>query len=74
VSKRKRHSIFRKSLTRAIIFGVLVLFVASTFEPYNQSQLSLVLIYFIGVLSVTLLTGTRRFDGGWWLFSCLSHE
>jgi branched-chain amino acid transport system permease protein len=31
---------------------------ASTFEAYNQSQLSLVLIYFIGVLSVTLLTGT----------------
>jgi branched-chain amino acid transport system permease protein len=58
VSSKKRHSIFRKSLTRTIIFAALILFAASTFEPYNQSQLSLVLIYFIGVLSVTLLTGT----------------
>jgi len=58
VSSKKRHSIFRKSLTRTIIFAALILVAASTFEPYNQSQLSLVLIYFIGVLSVTLLTGT----------------
>jgi branched-chain amino acid transport system permease protein len=58
VSSKKRHSIFRKSLTRTIIFAALILFTASTFEAYNQSQLSLVLIYFIGVLSVTLLTGT----------------
>jgi branched-chain amino acid transport system permease protein len=58
VSSKKRHSIFRKSLTRTLIFGALILFTASTFEAYNQSQLSLVLIYFIGVLSVTLLTGT----------------
>ena len=58
MSSRKRHSIFRKSLTRTLIFGALILFTASTFEAYNQSQLSLVLIYFIGVLSVTLLTGT----------------
>ena len=58
VSSKKRHSIFRKSLTRTIIFAALILFTASTFEAYNQSQLSLVLIYFIGVLSVILLTGT----------------
>lgn len=58
MSSKKRHSIFRKSLTRTLIFGALILFTASTFEAYNQSQLSLVLIYFIGVLSVTLLTGT----------------
>jgi branched-chain amino acid transport system permease protein len=58
VSSKKRHSIFRKSLTRTIIFAALILFAASTFEAYNQSQLSLVLIYFIGVLSVILLTGT----------------
>ena len=58
MSSKKRHSIFRKSLTRTIIFAALILVAASTFEPYNQSQLSLVLIYFIGVLSVTLLTGT----------------
>ena len=58
MSSKKRHSIFRKSLTRTIIFAALILFAASTFEPYNQSQLSLVLIYFIGVLSIVLLTGT----------------
>lgn len=58
MSSNKRRSIFRKSLTRTIIFAALILFAASTFEPYNQSQLSLVLIYFIGVLSVILLTGT----------------
>ena len=58
VSSKKRHSIFRKSLTRTIIFAALILFATSTFGAYNQSQLSLVLIYFIGVLSVTLLTGT----------------
>lgn len=58
MSSKKRHSIFRKSLTRTLIFGALILFTASTFEAYNQSQLSLVLIYFIAVLSVTLLTGT----------------
>jgi branched-chain amino acid transport system permease protein len=58
VSSKKRHSIFRKSLTRTILFAALILFAASSFEPYNQSQLSLVLIYFIGVLSVILLTGT----------------
>ncbi len=58
MSKSKRHSIFRKSLIRTIIFAALILFAASSFEAYNQSQLSLVLIYFIGVLSVILLTGT----------------
>ena len=58
MSSKKRHSIFRKSLTRTIIFAALILFAASSFEAYNQSQLSLVLIYFIGVLSVILLTGT----------------
>ena len=57
MSKGKRHSIFRKSLTRTILFAIVILFAQSTFEPYNQSQLALVLIYFIGVLSVILLTG-----------------
>lgn len=58
MSKSKRHSIFRKSLTRTLIFAALILFLLSTFEAYNQSQLTLVLIYFIGALSVILLTGT----------------
>lgn len=57
VSSKKRHSIFRKSLIRALLFAALILFASSTFEAYNQSQLALVLIYFIGALSVTLLTG-----------------
>lgn len=58
VSNSKPHSIFRKSLTRTLIFAALILFAQSTFEAYNQSQVALVLIYFIGALSVTLLTGT----------------
>ncbi|MEY4498623.1 MAG: hypothetical protein RJA40_728, partial [Actinomycetota bacterium] len=57
VSKAKNHSIARKSLIRTIIFVALVLLAGSSFEPYNQAQLALVLILFIGVLSVTLLTG-----------------
>jgi len=57
VSNTKHHSIFRKSLIRTLIFAVFIIYAQSTFEAYNQSQLTLVLIYFIGVLSVTLLTG-----------------
>lgn len=57
VSKAKNHSIARKSLIRTIIFVALILLAGSSFEPYNQAQLALVLILFIGVLSVTLLTG-----------------
>lgn len=57
VSKNKSHSIARKSLIRTIVFILLILFAGSTFDAYNQAQLALVLILFIGVLSVTLLTG-----------------
>ena len=57
VSKAKNHSIARKSLRRTIFFIALILFAASTFDAYNQAQLAVVLILFIGVLSVTLLTG-----------------
>ena len=57
VSKAKNHSIARKSLRRTIFFVAAILFAASTFDAYNQAQLALVLILFIGVLSVTLLTG-----------------
>ena len=57
VSKAKNHSIARKSLRRTIFFVVAILFAASTFDAYNQAQLAVVLILFIGVLSVTLLTG-----------------
>lgn len=57
VSKAKNHSIAGKSLRRTIFFVAAILFAASTFDAYNQAQLAVVLILFIGVLSVTLLTG-----------------
>jgi branched-chain amino acid transport system permease protein len=57
VSNVKTKSIARKSLIRTLIFTLAILWVGSTFEPYNQAQLAVVLILFIGVLSVTILTG-----------------
>jgi len=57
VSNVKQHSIARKSLIRTLIFTLAILWIGSTFEPYNQAQLAVVLILFIGVLSVTMLTG-----------------
>jgi branched-chain amino acid transport system permease protein len=57
VSKAPKHSIARKSLIRTFIFVALILLAGSSFDAYNQAQLALVLILFIGVLSVTLLTG-----------------
>ncbi len=57
VSKVKSPSIIRKSLLRTLFFALLIIFAQSQFDPYNQAQLALVLIYFIGVLSVTILTG-----------------
>jgi branched-chain amino acid transport system permease protein len=57
VSKVKSPSIIKKSLLRTAFFALLILFAQSQFDPYNQAQLALVLIYFIGTLSVTILTG-----------------
>ena len=57
MSKAHNHSIARKSLIRTILFVVFILLAGSSFEAYNQAQLALVLSLFIGVLSVTLLTG-----------------
>jgi branched-chain amino acid transport system permease protein len=57
VSNIKVHSIARKSLLRTLIFIAAILIAGSIFDAYNQSQLAVVLILFIGVLSVTLLTG-----------------
>ena len=51
------HSIARRSLIRTILFVVAILWLGSTFDSYNQGQLAVVLILFIGVLSVTILTG-----------------
>lgn len=57
VSKVKSPSIIKKSLLRTLFFALVILFAQSQFDPYNQAQLALVLIYFIGTLSVTILTG-----------------
>jgi branched-chain amino acid transport system permease protein len=57
VSNQKSKSIARKSLIRTLIFTLAILWIGSTFEAYNQAQLAVVLILFIGVLSVTMLTG-----------------
>lgn len=57
VSKAAKHSIARRSFMRTIIFIAIILLAGSSFDAYNQAQLALVLILFIGVLSVTLLTG-----------------
>ncbi len=57
VYKVKSPSIIKKSLLRTLFFALLIIFAQSQFDPYNQAQLALVLIYFIGTLSVTILTG-----------------
>lgn len=57
VSKVKGSSIMRKSAIRTALFGAAILLVQSRLDLYNQGQLALVLILFIGALSVTLLTG-----------------
>ena len=57
VSNLKVHSIARKSLVRTLIFIIAILIAGFIFDAYNQAQLAVVLVLFIGVLSVTLLTG-----------------
>ena len=42
---------------KALIFFGLVFYLGKIFDPYNQGQLSVVLMYFIGILSITFLTG-----------------
>jgi len=57
VSNHNKKSIARTSLIRTLLFVVAILLVGAQFDAYNQGQLAVVLILFIGVLSVTLLTG-----------------
>ena len=57
MSNLKVKSIARTSLIRTLIFTALILLVGAQFDAYNQAQLAVVLILFIGVLSITLLTG-----------------
>lgn len=48
---------FKKNIIRALFFALAILLVGTFLDPYNQSQLSVALIIFIAVLSITLLTG-----------------
>ena len=48
---------FKKNVIRALFFALAILLVGTFLDPYNQSQLSVALIIFIAVLSITLLTG-----------------
>lgn len=42
---------------KAIIFFGIIFYLGKIFDPYNQGQLSVVLMYFVGILSITFLTG-----------------
>lgn len=53
----KSKKIWRKNLIKTLTLGSFILLLSFTFEPYNQGQLALVLMLFIGVLSLTVLTG-----------------
>ena len=53
----KSKKIWRKNLIKTLTLGLFLLLLSFTFEPYNQGQLALVLMLFIGVLSLTVLTG-----------------
>ena len=42
---------------KSIIFFAIIFYLGKIFDPYNQGQLSVVLMYFVGILSITFLTG-----------------
>jgi branched-chain amino acid transport system permease protein len=52
-----RSDVFKKNMIRALFFALAILLIGTFLDPYNQSQLSVALIIFIAVLSITLLTG-----------------
>ena len=54
----KASSYGRKNLIISILFAAVVFFLSIKFDPYNQGQLAVALMIFIGVLSIVLLTGT----------------
>jgi rod shape determining protein RodA len=54
----KAHSYGRTNLIISILFAAVVFFLSIKFDPYNQGQLAVALMVFIGVLSIVLLTGT----------------
>ncbi len=45
------------NLIKAALFFWVIFYLGKVFDPYNQGQLSVVLMYFIGILSITFLTG-----------------
>ena len=45
------------NIVKVIVFFWFIFFLGKVFDPYNQGQLSVVLMYFIGILSITFLTG-----------------
>jgi len=45
------------NLLKSLIFFSIIFYLGNIFGPYNQGQLSVVLMYFIGILSITFLTG-----------------
>jgi branched-chain amino acid transport system permease protein len=42
---------------KTVIFFAIIFYLGKIFDPYNQGQLSVVLMYFVGILSITFLTG-----------------
>ena len=42
---------------KSIIFFTIIFYLGKILDPYNQGQLSVVLMYFVGILSITFLTG-----------------
>ena len=53
----RSQKIWRKNLIKILTLGVFLLLLSFTFDAYNQGQLALVLMLFVGVLSLTVLTG-----------------
>ena len=57
----KRCAVFKRLQTgnalKAIFFFWAMFYLGKVFDAYNQGQLSVVLMYFIGILSITFLTG-----------------
>lgn len=47
----------RKSWVISLSFLVIVYLLGQILDPYNQSQLNVVLVYFIAILSLVILTG-----------------
>jgi len=45
------------NIFKSILFFWVIFFLGKVFDPYNQGQLSVVLMFFIGILSITFLTG-----------------